>query len=373
MWKRKRSGLISIFSKYLFMEMWLPLLVCLMGVTVVLTSSILYELTDMVIDKRVPIFIVLQIMVYRLPTILVMAFPISVLFATIFSVGRLVKDNEMTSMRMSGYGILRILLPFLLIGCILTFSTYWVGEKLAPWTNHQALNLVRQVMMKDVTPVIKENTFFRGPEDRYFYVRTVDHSKSELRDVMIYETRFTGLGSPFPRAITAKTGRFREKVWELEEGVIHEFDNAGFIKSETKFTRMEVPISDGLENFFGNQKSAEEMSRDELKDEIELFLRSGIRINSWEVEYNMKVAKPFVCLVFVLIGVPLSLRNRKGWGVGVVITFLIAFAYYITQSVCQSFGTSGLLEPVMSAWLPNLFFLVLGLLLMMREEFWIGR
>lgn len=369
----KRSGFLSIFSKYLFMEMWLPLLICLMGLTVMFTSSILYELTDMVIDKRVPIPIVLQIMIYRLPTILVMALPISVLFATIFSVGRLVKDNEMTSMRMAGYGIVRVLLPFLIIGCIITFSTYWVGERLAPWTNHQALNLVRQVMMKDVTPVIKENTFFRGPEDRYFYVRTIDHSKSELRDVMIYETRFTGLESPFPRAITAKTGRFREKVWELEDGVIHEFDNAGFIKSETKFKRMEVPISDGLENFFGNQKSAEEMSRDELRSEIQLFLKSGIRINSWEVEYNMKVAKPFICLIFVLVGVPLSLRNRKGWGVGVVFTFVIAFAYYITQSVCQSFGTTGLLQPIVSAWLPNVIFLVLGIFLLVFEEFRVAR
>ncbi|AZR74912.1 permease [Anoxybacter fermentans] len=350
-----------------------PVLFCIMGFTVMFMSSLLYELTDMIIIKKVPVLTVIKILLYRLPAILVMAFPISALFATIYSLGRLAKDNEITIMRISGYGIHRIIIPFLLLGLGLSVGSFWINEKVVPWANHRSMNLVRQIYLKDVTPSIKENIFFKGPENRYFYVRKVDRKKEVLYDVMIYEPQFSGKEGSFPRVITAKKGVFHEDVWELKDGVIHEFDDEGFIVREGQFSQMSIPVSDGLEHFYGNQKTTSEMSRSELEEEIKLFLKSGIKVDSWQVDYHLKLALPFASLIFVLVGVPLSLRNRKGWGMGVVFTLVVVFAYYVIQSLFRSFGSNGLLPPFWAAWLPNIIFAVLGIILLLREEFFILR
>lgn len=353
--------------------MFYPVLFCVLGVTVMLTSTMLYELTDMIINKRIDTLLVLQIMLFRVPTVLSMSFPISVLFATVFALGRLTRDSEITAMRISGFGLRRIIIPFLVLGLLVSGASYWISEQVAPWANHRSLNLVREVLIKDVTPMVKENTFFRGPDDRYFYVRVADQANKKLEDIMIYETRFEGTTSTFPRVITAAEGVFNNNAWVLKHGVIHEFDEKGFMKNETAFQNMTIPIGDGLENFFGNQRTAAEMSRTELSEEIKLFLKSGIKVSSWQVDYQLKIAVPFVSLIFVLIGVPLSMHNRKGWGFGIVITIGVAFAFYVLQSVCRSFGVSEALSPAMAAWLPNVIFILLGLGLLIFEERHIAR
>lgn len=366
---RKFKG-IAILSRYLFVEMLQPMIFCSLAFTVMLMSSVLYEMTDLIINKRIPVLTVVQILIYRLPNIFVLALPVSSLFATIYTLGRLVKDNEITAMRISGFGIHRIIFPFLLLGLVITAGNYWLNEQIVPWADHRSMNLIRQMIIKDVTPNVKENIFFQGPDNRYFYVRKVDRQSGVLHDVVIYETQFDGGNeTSFPRVISAKQGRFFEEFWELEGGVIHEFDNLGFIEKEMLFERLSIPVNDGLENFFGNQKTAGEMSRDELLEEIELFARSGIKVDSWEVEYHLKLAIPFAPLIFILVGAPLSLRNRRGWAIGIVMTIVVAFGYYVTQSVFKSLGTGGLIAPFWAAWVPNMIFGALGLFLILYEEF----
>ena len=369
----KKRGLTSIFSRYLFSEMFYPLMFCVLGVTVMLTSTMLYELSDMIFQKRVPVPIVLEMLLFRVPEVLSMSFPISVLFATVFALGRLNKDNEITAMRIAGFGIRKIILPFIVLGLLVSGASYWISDQVAPWASHRMYNLVREVMIKDVTPMISENTFFRGPEDRYFYVRVVDRKNSRLEDIMIYETRYAGDTSTFPRVITAKVGVFLDSSWVLQDGVVHEYDENGYMKNETAFKKMSIPVSDGLENFFGNQRTAAEMTRNELQEEIKLFTKSGINVSSWNVDYQLKLSVPFVSLIFVLIGAPLSLHNRKGWGIGLVITIVVAFCFYVLQSICRSLGISGVMTPEVAAWLPNVLFVLLGVVLLFTEEYRIAK
>lgn len=334
-------------------------------------SGLLYELADLIIKKHVPIITVSKILLYRLPAIFVLAFPIAALFATIFALGRLAKDNEVTVMRMSGFGIHRILFPFILLGLVMSIGNYYINEELVPWTNHQAMNLVRQVMLKDVTPSIKENVFIKAPDDRHFYVRRVDRKEQALYDVIVYELKYDGQKGPYPRIITAQKGVFTEDTWELENGVLHEFDELGFSVKEGRFDNLAIQVSDGLDNFFSNTRTTEEMSRSELSEEIEDFLKSGIDLKSWRVDYHMKLAKPFIPLIFVIVGAPLVIRKGKGWWLRIVLTLVLGFAYFVVQSLSYSLGTSGLLAPLWAAWLPNIIFFLFGLLLLIREEFWI--
>ncbi len=367
--RNNSKGIFPILSKYLFGELLYPVIFCAVGITVIFLGNTLFELTDLIVTKRVAVIEVVKILVYRLPEIFVMALPMGTLFATFYSLGRLAKDNEITIMRISGFGIHRILIPILILGILISLTVFWLNEEVAPWANHRALNILRELIVKDVTPTIKENTFLSGPDDRQFYVRQVDRTHQLFYYVIIYEMAYDGKKSSFPRVIVAKKGRFDESVWELEDGVIHEFDEAGFIIKEGTFTKMEVPVSDGLEFLSRNQKTTSEMTRDELYDDIQLFLKSGIKMDSYLVDYHRKLSSSFVPFIFVLIGAPLSIRNHRGWVIGVIIALVITFAFFVVDSLFRSLGSAGAIDAYWAAWLPLWIFGALGVILIIKEEF----
>ncbi len=74
-----------------------------------------------------------------------------------------------------------------------------------------------------------------------------------------------------------------------------------------------------------------------------------------------KIALPFVCLVFGLIGSALGLRpqnTNKATGFGICV-FLI-FSYYLLSFMSESMGIWGIVTPLMAAWLPNILGLLAG-------------
>ncbi|HEX6588717.1 MAG TPA: LptF/LptG family permease, partial [Longimicrobiales bacterium] len=86
-----------------------------------------------------------------------------------------------------------------------------------------------------------------------------------------------------------------------------------------------------------------------------------LQINSYEVEYQKKLAIPFACLVFVLIGAPLAVRFPRG-GVGMVIAISLGiFAiYYVGLIGGEKLADKGHADPFWAMWAPNAIFLLLG-------------
>jgi lipopolysaccharide export LptBFGC system permease protein LptF len=78
---------------------------------------------------------------------------------------------------------------------------------------------------------------------------------------------------------------------------------------------------------------------------------------------------PWTCFVVVLFGIPFGVRTaRKGPLVGVMFSLLTFFSFYFLMTFGQWLGKNQLLMPAVSAWMPNVFFLLLGLLLMLRTR-----
>ncbi|NMB12493.1 MAG: YjgP/YjgQ family permease, partial [Firmicutes bacterium] len=271
--------------------------------------------------------------------------------------GRLAKDNELTIMRMAGLSLSRMVAPLLVLGMAVSGITYVANEKVVPEMNHKEANLVRRIIFQDAPPSVEEQVFFRDSEDRFFYIGRVDSQRKQLQEIMVYDIK----AGPYPRLITAATGEYGESRWYLHNGTVQELDEDGFVKGQVRFEHMELPLSGKPERFFGQQKTTSEMSRQELGEHIELFQKSGLRVDDFVVDYHLKLALPWASLVFVLLGAPLCFYfGRGGRMVGVVLSLVIMFLYYIVTSIARSLGANGLLPPLLAAWLGNLLFGGLG-------------
>ena len=94
-------------------------------------------------------------------------------------------------------------------------------------------------------------------------------------------------------------------------------------------------------------------------------LREGI--NRLRVELHKKWAIAFACLVFTLIGPPVALRFPRG-GIGMVIAASSAIftVYWIGLIGGEKLADNSAAEPMITMWLANGIFLVVGLLLAAR-------
>lgn len=111
---------MKILDRYVLREMLGPFFIGIFGFILVLTVDLLFTMADLIINKGVPFWAVLKLMLYKLPSLLVLTFPVSTLFGTAMALGRFSKDNEMVALRTSGISVFRIARPILALGLIVS-------------------------------------------------------------------------------------------------------------------------------------------------------------------------------------------------------------------------------------------------------------
>ncbi|MFW6021985.1 MAG: LptF/LptG family permease [Halanaerobiaceae bacterium] len=362
-WKKR------IVDIYIIKEILMPYIAGILIITIIGMSNILFEFSDFFINQGVPLDVVSKLLLFQLPDIMVQTFPIAILFATIYGMSRLKRENEFTSLRLGGISLYRLILPLVIVGVLISVMTFYINEKVVPWSNHEARNIYRYYILKQPMPEVQDNVFFKGPEGRLFFVNSFDEKNNVLEKVVVYNQPDE---RDYPEIITAQTGVVLDTRWRLEGGIIHRYTDEGKLHQALIFDQMEYEIVDEVTNFYGEQRTSAEMNRAKLRENIELFRNSGLgnSINSLLIDYHIKLSMPMAALIFILIGTPLSLSSKDSRASSIIITIVIIFLYYLFSSITKSFGKNGTLPPVLAAWLPNIIFGLVGVILMIWRENW---
>ncbi|MBM7625101.1 LptF/LptG family permease [Sporohalobacter salinus] len=357
---------IKLIDKYIAKEVTILFFIGLIIISIIMLSSFLFELTDLIIIKKVALGSVLKLLVYKLPTIIVKTIPMAILFATIIGLGRLSKDNEITALRMGAISIYRLVLPLVILGLIISGGNYLLNEKVVPFSNERFQVIMNKTVLKSHMPDIKENIFFKGTKNKLFYIGKYNKDKSVLKNIIIYELNSK---QDYPNIIIANSGKIHEKnnKWELNNGSIYKHNNNGNLIAKDKFEEITVNFKASI-NRFVDQKSPSEMSIEELKDEIKFLKKIEANPNSLLVEYYLKFAMPFSSLIFILVGSALSIKNKNSKGINILLTITIIFSYYLLLSLSRSLGRNEFFPPLVAAWLSNIIFIIFGIILFYIEN-----
>ena len=358
--------MVKTLDRYIFFELVPPFLLGIIGFIMIMLTDLLFTYTDLIINKGVPLLVILRLLIFKLPAIMVLTFPVATVFATSMVFSRMSKENEMVALRTSGISLFRISAPVILIAVAVSFMSYFTNEVLVPWSNHTSENIIRQMILRQPLPEIKENVFFRDSSNRYFYVKKVDQKTNSLEDIMIYEI---GQGR-FPRVIIAKSAKYDGKNWLLSDGFIHRYDDkSGGLDYEANFSEMQILVNENITNFT-DQKTTYEMNSRELSSLVSMLEKGGVDAKVLLTDLYMKVSIPVTCLIFALLGIPFSLPAvRSGRAFGVVFCVALIFTFYVVASVFRSFGHGGIIAPFIAAWLPNVFFGLLGITLIIKDNY----
>jgi lipopolysaccharide export system permease protein len=349
--------MFKIIDRYILKELIKPFSAGVAAFVVIMLSNNLFLFADMIIKTGLPVSAVLSLLLYSLPAIIVLTFPVGFLFATLLVLGRFSKDSEIVAMRACGISFTRVISPILITALIVSYLGFLLNEKVVPHTNHQSVKIMKDMITNQKLPPIKEKLFNKGSDERYFYVERLNKEKGLFEDVFVFDNTKSG----YPQIINAKTASREENKWVLKTGTLRKYSPEGFIHYEANFDVMEIEMDLTNKTIFSDQKSIQEQSSGEAAKQLQEFRQKGIDTRLMEVDYYLKFSLPLATFFVALIAAPIGIKFAKmGSYFGVAISIALVFVWYVTYNTGRSLGGTGQLNPLLAAWIQNILFGIIG-------------
>lgn len=315
------------------------------------------------IDRDVPKIIILKYYLVYIPYIWILAMPIAMLLASLFSIGQMARHNELIAIKSVGVSLYRILFPLLGMGVLISVSALGFGEMVVPRANQQKSEIESAYLEPGSvrSAARAANVFWRDQIGRRIFISSYDQTTGIAQKVSIQQYR----GNQIIERVDAPKMEWQDSTWALLNGYRRIFTDDAEVA--IPFDRFHDPNLDITpEKILQTRVQPEDMSYNELKFFANEVKRNGGNPNRWLVDLYFKTSIPFANFIMVLFGAPLaSNKKRSGAIFGVLISLFISFIYYGFNKFIQTLGQNGNVEPLLAAWLANGVFFVAGACLMM--------
>ncbi|MGM9572149.1 MAG: LPS export ABC transporter permease LptG [bacterium] len=362
---------MKILDRYILREMLGPFIFGVVAFSsIFIGSDVLFKLARFYIRDGVPINILVRLFFLSIPEIVVLTFPMSMLLSSLLGFGRLSGNSEVVAMKAGGISFLRMVVPVLLLAFVVSGLTFLLNEEIVPLAQERYQNILAVEVQKEQKPKNQENIVIRNMEDgklrSLFYAQSYDSEKEVMNRVTVQE--FSDIGKA-NKMITAEKGIWRDNSWTFLDGAMYVLNEQGNVEYDMKFKEEKLNLAVKPKEILGQQKDPDEMSAKELIQRIAVLKMQKVDSRVYEVNLHRHFSIPFACFVFTLIGAPLGLKpNRSGSSVGLGLSIIIIFIYYVVMMVSGALGEGGALLPWLSAWLPNIFLGLSGIYLMRKAS-----
>jgi len=355
----------GILDRYLLRE-WLKIFsVTTIGFPLIV---ILFEITDKLDtylsrDLR-PVEIAFAYL-YSLPDKVFLVLPAAVLFATVFSLGNMIRHSELTAAKASGRSFYRTLVPILAAACLTTGVGVILGE-FAPGATRRQLELLGELEVRSHTS--RQNFVYRADAGWVYTVRSLDVEQRQMLDAVLERE---GSGDYPTLAVQARNTIFDDATqsWMLRDGWFR-FVMGAAGETAFRFDSLRLRyLTETPDDLLAEPKKPEEMTYAELGRYIDALERSGGDGRKLRVVRELKFAVPVTCIIIALFAAPLVIAAPRATGAfGIAISLATTMLFLLSVQLSQAVGAGGVLPPVYAAWTPNMLFGVTGLALLSRAR-----
>jgi lipopolysaccharide export system permease protein len=360
---------MRIIRNYLLKEFIGPFFLSLFVSTMILATGHIMQVADLIINKGVSGFYVIQLFLLLMPWLLTFTIPISVLSATLLAFGRLASDNEIIALRANGVSVYRIAAPLITLSLIISLFCIPLNDKILPESGYNARKLIKEIGIKNPLALLEPGVFVKGFEDYIIFVYNIN--KNKLKNIRIYQPRE---GRP-TRTIVAEEGEvitFPDKDMiklKLRNGSADEWlpqNPERFYKLVFETYYMTLNLKDALERK-KIEKKAREMSIRELRREIERLEQNKINATPLYIEVHNKLALAFSNFVFVLIGIPIAIRtHRKEKSINFGFTMVLFLIYWGIMLGGIACAIRNIMPPWAGIWMGNIILASIGVFLFFK-------
>ncbi len=359
---------MKILDRYIFRETLTPTLIGLSALTFVFFSQQLGRLLESLVRQSATLREFGQLSLAIIPALLTFTIPMAVLVGILTGFGRMSSDSEAIAFRAAGVSMLRLLRPVLLLAGLAWLVTLALTLWVAPRSAAMTRRLGNSMKLKQVSLVLKPRVFNESIANMVLYVQDVAPNGHEWRGIMLAET-----GNPNESRVTfAKRGTLvdsrEDRTLQLtleDEVVVSQYPlSKNYTLSHFDSTTLPIPVPDSGNN--AERSTPYEIGTRDLWDKV----RSGTAQYDEVMQFHRRIALPFACLSLALIGLPLGVSTARGSkSMGLVLSLMLMLAYYLIFSIGTKVAANAHVSPFWGAWIGNIGFAVLGVIMLMRADY----
>ena len=363
---------MRIIYNYIFKELITPFIFGVGAfVGIFIGTDLLISLAHFYTEWGIDIFTLAKLFFLRLPSIIVMSFPMATLLAVIMCYSRLSGDSEVTALRAGGISIYKLVIPALVVGLIMSMVTIGINEILVPKSNFIYDKILTDFRNQGQDKLKTQYHLYRNPIDKetgrpdyILYAHKFIGETGIMKDIYLQDFK---KGQP-TTVIQAPRGKWAEESWVFYNGSIYHLKEGERIPALT-FKKFKVPqIKDSPEHISNMNKQVEDMNLKELYSYIKSKARQGQNTAEEWIKWHQRLSIPFANFIFALLAAPLGIKPRRSSGsaMGMGLSIIIIFIYYILMMIGNALGGEGTIYPWLGAWLQNIVFLLVGGVLLYR-------
>ncbi len=357
---------VKLLDRYIIKQFILATLVSIAAFIILFVAIDLMEKLDKFLDRKVPFGQVLDYYINFTPQMISLVLPIALLLGSLFTTGKMSQQTEIVATRSAGMSLYRFMLPFVILGIAMSFGAVYFNGWILPRANARVDALQRQYDLPGTTSIGQQsNLHLQEGISEFVVIQNFTFEGARADRIGIY---FFSPNDPTKlyRRIDAKQMLWdsTKHKWRLVEAVERIFTNDSSKESYTKVSDSAslIRFSFTPKELRERQLKYEELTNTQFRQRIDIAKQSGQDTAHDEVDYYSKYAMSFTSLVVVLFGVPFaSQKKRGGLAIQFAIAIGIAFFFLAFTKVSQTFGYTGAIDPILTAWLANILFFLIAI------------
>ncbi len=349
---------MNIISRYLFNEFLRYAAICEILFTVLYLTIHFFGRVDEFSEASLPTHIVVSYFLYKIPTIIVHMCPISTLIATIVVFSIMKKNNEITALKSCGIDILQLARPLLVLAVFISAGLFFFSETVVPLTSSKSYEIWRvKVRKKDPGRYFGRHEIWYKAERGIYWIKKFDPKNGIMIRPSFY---FFDDSFRLVRRVDSRRAIWKGDMWQAIDGFMLKRTKEGYMTE--RFQTLALDIPERPEAFAQEELKPEELSYWQLKAFVRRIRAEGYDPTKYLVDLHIKLAFPFIVVIMILIGMPLTLKIQKGGAsVAIAAGIALSFLYLIILGTCRALGFAGIFPPLLAAWLTNGLFFFVGI------------
>lgn len=283
--------------------------------------------------------------------------PLFVFIAVIFFTSKLASNSEIIAILSNGISFKRLLKPYMISATIIAIVTFIFGSFIIPPSN------VKRVQFED-TYVRKKSVDYaskiqlQASPGVIAYFGSYDNSTKTGYSFSLDKFNNNHLES---RLTANKIEYDSAYQWTIKNYQIRDFQ--GLEETITSGTSIDTTLYITPRDFLISETDHQLMTTPNLSKYIKSQRQRGIgNIQAFEIEYHSRFASIMSAFILTIIGAALSARKVKGgMGLNIGIGLALSMGYILFMTISATFAVSGLVSPIIAAWIPNVVFSIIAL------------
>jgi LPS export ABC transporter permease LptG/LPS export ABC transporter permease LptF len=394
----------KLFDRYILREFLPPFGLGLLVYSFVLLANQILQYPELFIAQGVSFADSTKLLLYFIPAVLAFTLPMAVIMGILAGLSRLSSDSESVAFKSLGVSHARMGRPLAVFAAFGWAATLVLTLYVTPYFNYLWLQTAAGAALEKTQIKVNPREFNTSVPDIALFLEDMDRN-GEWKNVFI-----AFAGGPYQSQVAlARRGRLNYST-ETKRATVELFDAVqhNSILDEPKLyeritsvhVEREIDMS-AISGTFSVEKKAREQNIDELtaglaaaRSEISrleaakaALSRRGLapnhpdraktdnalllearKIRTLLVERHKRFALPFVCWIFVFLGLPLGLSTKKGGRTsGFTLSLVIILAYYVFLTFGEKLAVDGRVSPWLGLWGGNIVFGAASIFLFIRS------